>query len=60
MPGKHAAPETFHSIVSDYVTGRARELISEADSGALDGEPTAAASWIGAATETLKELISNA
>jgi hypothetical protein len=60
MPGKHAAPEAFGTVISDYVTDRARELVAQADTpGSLVGHLDAA-EWIGSATEILRELTRDA
>jgi hypothetical protein len=62
--GRHEAqPATFDAVVSDYVTGRARELIAQAETWMGAGAHPAAVDlqqWIGAATEILKELTRDA
>lgn len=57
--GRHEAPAsvaTFDQAVSDYVTGRARELIRQIDRGERISYPE----WIGAAAEILRELTRDA
>jgi hypothetical protein len=59
--GRHAAqPATFDAVVSDYVTGRARELVIEADAMTTRADPQTVWAWIGAATEILRELTRDA
>jgi hypothetical protein len=59
MPGRHASPLTLDSVVSEYVTRRARELVAEADAG-MDMSVMAMAAWVGSATEILRELARDA
>lgn len=55
--GRHEAPaSTFDAVVSDYVTGRARDLIAQADTPGSLTDQMDAAEWIGRATEILREL----
>jgi len=59
--GRHeAAPATFDAVVSDYVTGRARELVRQADQLGAFTDPMVTYAWIGAATEILRELARDA
>ena len=59
--GRHAAqPATFDAVVSDYVTGRAKELVAEADAMTTQASRTDMLAWIGAAAEILRELTRNA
>jgi hypothetical protein len=60
---RHAgAPGTFDATVSDYVTGRARELVRQFDQ--FDAQPAELRTafpmdkdtWMGAAAEILREL----
>jgi hypothetical protein len=60
MMGRHEAPDTFPSIVSDYVTERGRALVAESDSHANMTDSLAMAAWIGSATEILRELTRDA
>jgi hypothetical protein len=60
MPGKHANPLTVESVVSEYVTQRAGELIAQAEQPLALTDWQAAAEWIGAATEILRELVRDA
>lgn len=69
MTGRHAGePDTFDATVSDYVTGRARELIRQfdyytaqpADLASVAAAPEGWAAWIGAAAEILRELTRDA
>lgn len=54
---RHAGePGTLDAIVSDYVTGRARDLIAQADTPGSLTDQMDAAEWIGRATEILREL----
>jgi hypothetical protein len=58
---RHAAePATFDAVVSDYVTGRARELVAEADAMTTGAGRTDLFAWIGAAAEILRELTRDA
>jgi hypothetical protein len=59
MPGKHAKPLAVGSVVSDYVSQRARELVAQAD-GDFDQSAVSMAEWIGSATEILRELTRDA
>jgi len=59
--GRHAGPpNTLDATVSDYVTGRARELVIEADAMTTGADPRTVWAWIGAATEILRELTRDA
>jgi hypothetical protein len=59
--GRHVAqPATFDAVVSDYVTGRARELVIEADAMTTRADPQTVWAWIGAAAEILRELTRDA
>ena len=60
--GRHRTPtaDTFDATVDEYVTGRARELIRQADTPGALTDRLDAAEWIGAATEILKELTRDA
>jgi hypothetical protein len=59
--GCHAAqPATFDAVVDDYVTGRARELVAEADAMTTQASRTDMLAWIGAAAEILRELTRDA
>ena len=63
--GRHAATgiaqfATLDAIVDDYVTGRARELIAQAETPGSLTDIMDAAEWIGAATEILRELTRDA
>lgn len=64
MAGRHGGPvSTFDAVVSDYVTGRARELIRQADTWMGAGAnpvPVELQAWIGQATEILRELTRDA
>ena len=59
MTGRHENPLTVESVVSEYVTQRARELVAEADAG-MDMSVMAMAAWVGSATEILRELARDA
>jgi hypothetical protein len=65
--GRHAAqPATFDAVVSDYVTGRAKELVREFDQ--FDAQPLELRAsfpmdkdtWMAAAAEILRELTRDA
>jgi hypothetical protein len=63
--GRHAAePATYDAIVSDYVTGRARELIRQWDQ--MEAQPVELQelfdlnTWCGSAVEILRELTRDA
>jgi hypothetical protein len=59
--GRHAAqPATFDAVVSDYVTGRARELTAEADAMTTGASRVELFAWIGSAAEILRELTRDA
>jgi hypothetical protein len=59
--GRHAGPpNTFDAVVSDYVTGRARELAAEADAMTTGASRVELFAWIGAAAEILRELTRDA
>jgi hypothetical protein len=59
--GRHAGPSnTLDATVSDYVTGRAKELIAEADAMTTGASRTDMLAWIGAAAEILRELTRDA
>ena len=61
--GRHEAPAwvaTFDQAVSEYVTGRARELIRQFDAGELDHRDFGVDVWCGAAAEILRELTRDA
>ena len=60
LHGRHRAPATTRSIMSDYVVLRARQLIAQADSRQLSRDAMAMSEWIGAAAEILRELIRDA
>jgi hypothetical protein len=65
--GRHAAqPATFDAVVSDYVTGRAKELVREFYQ--FDAQPPELRAafpmdwqtWCGSAVEILRELTRDA
>jgi len=56
VTGKHENPLTVESVVSEYVSRRAAELIDESDKGLNMFDAEAMGRWIGAATEILREL----
>jgi hypothetical protein len=65
--GRHEAPPgTFDAVVSDYVTGRARELVRQFDQ--FDAQPAELRTafpmdkdtWMGSAAEILRELTRDA
>jgi hypothetical protein len=59
--GRHAGPpNTLDATVSDYVTGRARELVAEADAMTTGASRVDLFAWIGAAAEILRELTRDA
>jgi hypothetical protein len=59
--GRHAGPPgTLDATVSDYVTGRARELVAEADAMTTGASRVELFAWIGAAAEILRELTRDA
>ena len=64
--GAHERTDTFDAVVSDYVTGKARQLLDEFDQ--FDAQPIELRTafpmdkdaWIGQAAEILRELTRNA
>jgi hypothetical protein len=62
--GRHEGPpDTFDATVSDYVTGRARELVRQADEWMRIGASPRTVEyqvWIGSAAEILRELTRDA
>ena len=67
--GRHEQADTFDAVVSDYVTGRARELVRQVDefntrvAGPVTSVPLPVVdwyAWIGAAAEILRELTRDA
>jgi len=63
--GRHEAqPATFDAVVSDYVTGRARELVRQFDY--MEAQPVELQelfdlnTWCGQAVEILRELTRDA
>lgn len=61
--GRHEAPAsvaTFDQAVSDYVTGRARELVREVDEYEAGRATISLPAWVGSAAEILRELTRDA
>ena len=59
--GRHdAPPATYDAIVSDYVTGRAKELVRQFEASLDERRRVDWDEWIGAAAEILRELTRDA